>query len=369
MPKSTEKLAEQVARNVLSRTLQVKKGDNVIIESWSEALPWARPFVTQARAMGANAMMLYEDEQSFWDMVKAGRAKDTGRVGSHEWAALDEASAYVFFFGPADWPRFTDLPEKKTEGIAAYNQEWYKRAAKAKIRGARMYLGRASPLAAERWQLDLERWQEELLRASLVSPEQMHRLGSKIGARLKTGKQVTVTHSNGTDLTFDLGKFPVQLDDALVDSTDLKVGNNMATIPGGVVGVAIDHTSAEGTAVGNHTTYPDTGPVTGIQWTFEGGHLTDQSYESGGDALKAGFAKAPKDGRDRLGYISIGLNPELANSPQMEDQELGAVLLAIGGNAFRGGKVKCPWGAWMVLTGADVKVDGRPLVEGGRIVA
>ena len=368
MPESTAETATQLAKNVLSKSLGVRRGENVIIEAWSESLPWAKPFVTEARRIGANPMMLYEDEESYWNAVEAGLGAAIGRVGSHEWAALAKTSAYVHFFGPQEWTRRFDLPARKLAGVAAFNPEWYRRSAKAKVRGARMYLGRTSRRAADRWKLDLEEWRNELVRASLVPPSDLHRLGVRVGDRLRTGKEVKVRHPNGTGLSFRLGKFPLQLDDALVDAADLKNGNNVATIPGGVVGVAIDHTSAEGSVVSNHTTYPDDGPVPGAHWGFVGGHLTEQSYESGGDPIERAFAKAPRSGRDRLAYFSIGLNPEISHLPQMEDQERGAVLLQIGGNSFRGGKNASPFGAWSVLTGADVTVDGRALIVDGRIV-
>lgn len=369
MSESTADPAVQLAKNILSKTLHVRRGENVVIETWSETLPWAKPFVTEARRIGANPLLLYEDEEAFWEALRTGNSRQTGQVGSHEWAALAKTSAYVFFFGPSEWPRADDLPDRKKAGVAAYNPEWYRRASKAKIRGARLYLGRASQLAADRWGLDFQEWQAELLRSSLVPPAELHRPGVKIGERMRKGKVVTVSHPNGTEISFRLGKFPIQLDDALVDESDVKVGNNMATIPGGVVGVAIDHTSAEGSIVGNHTTYPDSGPVMGTQWNFSGGHLTDQSYESGGEPIRAAYAKAPRSGRDRLGYFSVGLNPEITHLPQMEDQELGAVLFSLGGNAFRGGKNACPFGAWTVVKGADLSIDGRPVLEGGRIVA
>lgn len=364
----SQEIAEKAAQIVLRQTLRVRKGDNVIIETWSEALPWATPYVAEARRLGARPMMLYEDEPTFWSSVEAGNGNQIGRVGEHEWAALAKADAYVFFQGPSQWPRFDELPPKKTDGVAAYNMDWYQRAAKAKVRGARCYLGRTSELAARQWDLDLGQWREELLRATLVPPESMHKLGLRVGARLRNGRQVTVRHENGTDLSFRLGKFPLQLDDALVDESDLKAGNNMASIPGGVVGICLDGKSAQGEVVGNHRTYPESGPVDGTHWRFEGGRLTEQSYDAGGKALQEAFAKAPKAGRDRLGYLSIGLNPELSKAPQMEDQELGAVLLSIGGNTFRGGNNSCPWGAWTVLNGADVEIDGKPLLRSGRIV-
>jgi leucyl aminopeptidase (aminopeptidase T) len=368
MPDPSPQQAAALAKNVLTKTLHVRKGENVVIETWSESLPWAKPFVAEARRLGANPVLLYEDEASFWEALKAGHGGHTGRVGSHEWAALANTSAYVFFFGPSEWPRADDLPAKNRAGVAAYNGEWYRRAAKAKIRGARMYLGRTSQLSADRWKLDLEAWRDELVRASLVSPAAMNRMGKRIGVRMQKGKEVTVTHSNGTDLSFRLARTPLQLDDGLVDAADLKTGQNMAAIPGGVVGICVDPASANGVVTGNHTTYPDSGPVTGSHWEFSAGHLTDQSYESGGAPVLAAYAKAPKNGRDRLGYFSIGLNPEITNLPQMEDQEVGALLLQLGNNQFRGGKVASPFSAWMVLKGATVAIDGTPVVEDGRVV-
>jgi leucyl aminopeptidase (aminopeptidase T) len=369
MPDSSRELAIKVARNILTKTLRVRRGENVIIETWSESLPWAKPFVVEARRIGANPLLLYEDEESFWEAVNSGNARQTGRVGDHEWAALGKTSAYVFFFGPQEWPRWDDLlPTQKLAGVAAYNPEWYRRAARAKVRGARMYLGRTSQLAADRWKVDLQDWRDELLRASIVPPADLHRTGTRIGERIRKGRHVKVSHPNGSEISFRLGKFPIQLDDALVDASDLKAGNNMATIPGGVVGVAIDHTSAEGELFGNHTTYPNQGPVSGSRWRFADGHLIEQSYTSGGDPIVAAYAKAPRTGRDRLSYFSVGLNPEISKLPQMEDQELGAVMLRIGGNSFQGGKNASPFGAWMVLTGADVTIDGKLLIQDGHLV-
>jgi leucyl aminopeptidase (aminopeptidase T) len=365
---SSTESADKLARNVLKNTLRLKKGENVVIETWSETLPWAKPFVAEARRLGANPLLLYEDEDTFWESLRSGNSRQTGKVGSHEWAALSKSSAYVFFFGPSQWTRREDLSPRKQVGVAAYNPEWYRRAAKAKVRGVRMYLGRTSQLSADRWKLDLDAWREELVRASLVPPADLHRAGTRIADRLKKGKEVKVTHPNGTDLSFGLGKFPILLDDALVDDADIKSGNTMATIPGGVVGLSIDHTSAVGTIVGNHTTYPDSGPVSGTRWTFVDGHLTEQSYESGGEKIQAAYSKAPPKGKDRLGFFSVGLNPEISNLPQMEDQELGSLLFHLGGNNFRGGKNASPFGAWTVVTGADVTIDGKPLVREGRPV-
>jgi hypothetical protein len=52
----------------------------------------------------------------------------------------------------------------------------------------------------------------------------------------------------------------------------------------------------------------------------------------------------------------------------MEDQERGAVLLRLGGNRLSGGKNASPFSTWTAITGADVSIDGRPVVQSGALV-
>ena len=358
---------ERMARVVLHDALRVRPGENVTIETWSGSVPWARAFIAEARRLGALPMTLYEDEELFWNAVSSGKPGSLGRVGVHELAALGKTDAYVFFFGPSEWPRFEGLPDRVRSRTQAYNHEWYRRAARAKLRGVRMFLGRTSPQSADVFQVDLDQWRDELVRATLTPPATMHRVGRKIGQRLLRGRTVRISHSNGTDLTLRLKKYPVQLDDGLIDAEDLRAGNNLTWMPSGVVSVAVDEAFGEGRIVGNRTVYLGSGPAEGGDWTLRDGRLRSFSYGRGAEHFEKPYGEAPK-GRDQPGLLSIGLNPEISMSPQMEDQELGAVTFRIGGNAFSGGRNSCPFLTWLVVRGADVSIDGRPLLTSGKIV-
>lgn len=361
-------LARRIARKVLTETLRVRRGDNVTIESWSTALPWAVPFVDEARRLGAHPMMLYEDEPSFWRAFETGRVRTTGEVGAHEWAALEGSDAYVFFFGPSEWPRFRDLAAARRAGHAAYNPEWYRRAATAKVRGARMYIGRTSELSARRWEVNLRAWRSALERASLADPAAMREVGRRVGSRLRHGRRARLTHPNGTELEFALGRSPVELDDGVVDDVDIREGHNVTTVPGGVVTTALDPTSAQGTIVSNRTVYPNSGPAHGIRWTLRDGRLASHAYARGGRPFERELARAPKGAGDRLSILSVGLNPRLAGCPHQEDQELGTVVLGVGGNVFLGGKNPGPQVGWTAIHGATLEIDGRPVLRRGRLV-
>lgn len=368
MPSATSApLESRVAHQVLSRSLGVRSGQSVVIESWTHTLPWAAAFVTEARKLGAHPIVLYEDEEAYWNSVGAADPKVVGTMGASEQAAVKEADAYVFFWGPADRARLQSLPDKTRSALLAFNPKWYTLASKAGLRGCRMELGRATPAAAKRFGVDLATWQSQLVQGTLTDLTALQRRGRKLTARLAKGRDVVITHPNGTRLSLKLrGRDPIN-DDAVVDAADVRAHHAMTPIPGGVVTVAIDERAAEGTFLANRTSYLMSGPATEGKWTFEGGRLTALDYETGGLPVKAALEKAAK-GADRPAFLSIGLNPELRNTPNLEDQEAGVVCVAVGGNDFYGGATSNPFMTWIALAGATVTVDGHPLVKGGRIV-
>ncbi|MCI4365755.1 MAG: hypothetical protein L3K10_06835, partial [Thermoplasmata archaeon] len=158
------------------------------------------------------------------------------------------------------------------------------------------------------------------------------------------------------------------VDDGVVDAEDVRRLRNVTTMPAGSVVVAVDETSAEGTAIANRPSFLPSGRVEGGQWDLERGRLRHYWYTGGADAFEAEFAGASR-GRDIVGICALGLNPALAPGvPHAEDAEAGSVTLAIGGNSSYGGTNACPFLSWLTLGEATVAVDGAPLVDRGEIL-
>ncbi|MGI0053052.1 MAG: hypothetical protein ACRECR_02175, partial [Thermoplasmata archaeon] len=101
---------EGLARNVLKDALRVRSGESVLIEAWTESLGYAEAFQLEARRLGARPLILYESDSAYWKSLEAVGARPLGAPGRAEWAALNAANAYVFFWGPADRARFRSLP-------------------------------------------------------------------------------------------------------------------------------------------------------------------------------------------------------------------------------------------------------------------
>lgn len=351
----------KLARSILRKNLKVKAGERVTIEAWPHTLGWAVALAREARRLKALPMIVYEDEDAYWDSLEHGEAKTLGAAAGHEWAALAKTDVYIHMWGPGDKIRLNALPDAQQNAIYQFNDGWYTTARKAGVRGLRLELGRPYPNLSEVYAVDEQRWVDQLVRATEVDPAALARRAAPIAKALRTGKRLHLEHPNGTDLTLGLAGRSPRVYDGYPHPGDAKRPFDMlASLPSGAIRVALDESVADGTLVGNRTNYYDNGMATEPRFEFSGGRLTSAQFSTGGERFDKAFGKGGK-GRDQPGYVAIGLNPELHNTPQVEDLEAGAVMVTLGGNRNLGGKNSASFFGWGIVAGAKLEIDGRPV--------
>jgi leucyl aminopeptidase (aminopeptidase T) len=359
----------ELARTVLAKNLRVRKGESVVIETWAHGLPYVTAFVEEARRRGAEPVVLYEDERAWWSAVAHGRPATVGRISKSERAAILAADVFVYFWGPEDRPRLDKLPAGAADRAVGSNEEWYKLGRKSGLRGCRMWVGFATDSLAASLGVDGPRWRSQLAGAGLADAGRMAAVGSRVATSLDSGTTVRIRHANGTDLTLGLAGRTSRVEAGLVDkNARLRPTGFLANSPAGTVQVALDETSAEGTLVSNQS-YVQPGSKAGVgRWEFSGGRIVSFQYEDedGAKAIDRQFRGAG-DGKDQPGFLSIGLNPKGRRIPMYEEIESGMFLLGIGGNTFLGGRNKVPFQLYSLTRGADVEVDGVPVVRAGRV--
>ena len=351
----------KLARSILTKNLKLRPGERVSVEAWPHTLPWAVAFAREARRMKALPVILYEDEAGYWSSIEDGGAKLLGTAPGHEWAALAKTDVYIHMWGPGDRVRLNALPAPQQAALFRFNDNWYATARKAGLRGLRLELGRPYPTLAEAYAVEQEKWMDQLLAASAVDPAELARRAPPLVRPLQSGRRVQITHPNGTDLTLGLARRAARVYDGRpLPASRERPFDLLANVPSGSIRVPLDESVADGTLVGNRTCYYDDGVARGPTFEFSQGRLTEARFASGGERFDKPFAKGGK-GRDRPGFLAIGLNPALHDTPQVEDVEAGAVMVSVGGNQYLGGKNRSPFFGWGVVAGATVKVDGRPL--------
>ena len=370
-PAPPDARARQMARVVLRKCLRVRPGEHVAVESWSETLDYANAFVLEILRLGARPLLLYQDEPTYWAAVAENRPSNLARVGHHLRAAIANSDALVSFFGPSDRERSHALPWTTRFRLGEYPDALYGAAAKAGTRAVQLALGRASAASARMYGVDLAAWKDELVSGTTVDPGLLHRRAGRISRAFFTGRHVELSHPNGTRLRLGLRHRRPQVSDGLVPPARPKGDWSLVQLPAGVVSVALDERMADGTFrsnVRNSVGVSDTvGEVDGGMWSFSAGRLGRFRYDRGHELFAQSFERGGP-GKDRVGVLSVGLNDRISMAPLLRDQEAGAITLQLGRNDSAGGTNHANWWGWLILRGADLKVDGKTLVKDGKIV-
>lgn len=366
----SEDLTREACRNVLTKYLRVKKGENVAVETWTHCLPMAGVMVDEARKLGAKILVHYEDEQAFWSAMDRKQEKLLGAASEPEWSSLKSTDAYVFFWGPEDRPKAAQYSEKAFNEATQYNPGWYQVGLKTGLRGVRMEVGNAGDPQARFWGEDGLVWREKLLRGCLADPEEMARTGDRLVKALSGKRKVRIRHKNGTDIEVRLNGASAVVDPGFPQPRSKRSPFNILTsMPAGIFRVALDENYGEGVVVANRKSYPSMGikPLKGARFSFHEGRLVERSFSQGADWFDAGVRKGG-EGADRLGVMHIGLNPMLEAAAKVEDEELGAVLIGVGGNKSVGGTNPGKFFGFAVVAGSEISVDGKTIIRSGRVL-
>jgi len=362
-------LQRDAARNIVTRYLKVRAGENAIVESWDHTMPIAAAMVDEIRRVGGKTLHIHEDEAPWWRAIERGQSKLLGLSSAPEWAALKATEVYVHFWGPGDTDRINKLRERTFDQALGWFSPWYEVARRVGLRGARVPVGFATEGRARQWGLDRAQWEESLLRACLTDPEETAKSGARLYRALSGGRKVRITHSNGTDLEVGLAGSAPRLHDGTPHPRDKKYGPSdmLAQIPAGRIDVALDSRTAEGHIHANRRTNIWWRWDAGGTLEFTDGKLTSYSFEEGEEAFARQY-RTGTAGKDRTGSLTFGLNPAAQQVPNLENVERGSVSLTIGRNQHLRGANASNFMSWVTLAGSEVAIDGTPVIRAGKLL-
>jgi aminopeptidase len=258
------------------------------------------------------------------------------------------------------------LGANETRNLAAY---------KARLnRGVRLVeLGNGlypTDATAKRWGLTKDQLATLFWRGVNVDYTKLQSTAAAVRAVL-TGREVRVTHANGTDLTVRIAGREVGVSDGVISAEDIVKGppNTQVWLPAGEVYVTPVPGSAEGKIVFDTIPFDD-GEILAFTLTFKAGKLVAHSAKPGAhyERWKALYAAAPPT-RDEFALIDIGINPNVtvpAGSKLATWVPAGTVSLGIGNNTWAGGTNDSSFNFAGSLNGGTVIVDGKTLVEKAR---
>ena len=204
-----------------------------------------------------------------------------------------------------------------------------------------------------------------------VDYDRLQALGSQVQQVLAAGREVRITAPNGTDLTFEITRRAVFASDGVISPDDryAKGPACQVWLPAGEVYVTPVPGTANGTFVAD-TFFYEGDLIEGLTLAFTNGKLKSMTAKSDISAVKERYDAAPA-GREALAFVDIGINPNIeipSRSRVVTWMGAGTISIGIGGNTWAGGGNEVPYGLYSHLLTGTLKVDGRMLVDQGKLV-
>jgi leucyl aminopeptidase (aminopeptidase T) len=357
-----------IARKVIKECLQVKEDEQVLIQTWDHTLDLSNALALEVYQAGAMPFVSLSTQDSFLNYLTKVPEKYYGKTPRASLSLLDEVDAQVLLFGPKDPKVLTMAPGERFAKAFDSEKPVMEKLRERKIRTAYLPVGYITPERALNYGFDLSKWRNNHDQAMDVDMQKMKALGKNLSSKLHNASKVHISHSNGTNLTFAIHERPVHVRDGIIDQEDVSKGNFTESLPSGSVLVAPVETSAEGTVLFDTPQALMGKMVKGFTMNFRNGKLASFDAKENLDAF-AGLYRGASGDKDRLGSFSIGINPkaQLMGLISADELALGGVTIGIGSNKDFGGNNDTTVGYAQTLSKATVEVDGKPLLQEGKV--
>ena len=358
---------ESIAKKVIKECLRVKEDEQVLIQTWGHTLDLSNALALETYQAGAIPVVTLSTDELFLNYVTKVPEKYYAKQPEAYLSLLDEVDAQVLLFGPKDPKILKASPGERMAKAFDSDKPLMEKVRDRKIRTAYLPVGYITSERAQNYGFDLASWRRNFDNALDADMMKVSELGKKLAQRLEKAEKVQVTHDKGTNLTFTIGDRPIFVRDGIIDQDDISKGNYSEYLPSGTVTMAPIETSTEGEVVFDQAQAFMGKMVRGLRLIFQNGKLTSFDGKGNFDAF-AEFYRGATGDKDRIGYFSIGLNPNAKHMGMFGDElVLGAVTIGIGYNKEMGGKNDTAVGYAQTITRAKVTVDGKPLLSEGKV--
>ncbi len=357
---------ERIASRVVNECLGIGAGDVVAITTYPHTIALANAIALECYKNDADPITVLDTDEVFYGHLRTLSEESLRTTSKHCLGIADYVKYYIWLGGPEDPGPMKEIPESKFSALFEGEKAHYDKSLKMKNMSAGLAIGQVTPQRARTYGFDLNEWKAMVEAAMAVSPKSLSEVGMRLEPVLGGTSQVRVTAPNGTDVTFELGGRTPHISDGILDEQDIKRGSLGVGLPSGSIEVSVLEDTAEGTVIFD-VPAPQVGVlIKEMKWVFEGGKLVELSAKENEKPIKGLYDGASGD-KDRLGGLSIGLNPKAKTGFLDNAIPEGAVTLFIGDNRELGGKNESDWGFPGTLRSATLRVDGRAIVKEGKL--
>jgi leucyl aminopeptidase (aminopeptidase T) len=361
-------LYEELARMVVRDTLGVDSSDIVTVTTWDHTIDVANAMVVECFKQGADAMMSLWTDEYYYGMLRELSQESLGVCSKICEAFTETETATINMFGPKNPEGLKSLPNSKVNSwFEAERKAHYPRNVERKIRNVSLPFAMLTAERAKVYGFNLVNWKRSVDAALSQDLNELKEKGRRYAVTLDKAHTVHLTAPSGTDLTFELGRRPVHVDDGIIDKEDIERKSLDAQLPAGSVLTTINEATGSGRAVFDRPLQTMGVNVEGIEWEFKDGKVTSMKARKNAEVISKQFDAASGD-KERIGWLQIGLNPKAEYGCLMDHIVEGAVQIGIGDNEYVGGKNTSSFGMPATLSKATLQIDGDTIIKNGKLL-
>jgi leucyl aminopeptidase (aminopeptidase T) len=366
-PKVINVSYEKLAKIVVKDTLNIDSSDVVAITTWDHTINVANAFAVECFKQGADAVIVLWTDEYYYGLLRELSEESLGEHSKICEAFTETETATINMFGPKNPEGLKTIsPAKVNAWGEGERKSHYPRNIERKIRNVSLPLGLLTPERAKVYGFIFENWKNVMNNALTMDLKKIAQNGREVASLFEKARKVHVTAPNGTDLTFELNKRPVHVDDGIIDKEDMAKNTLDATLPAGSMLTSIVETSGNGKVAFDQPLQQMGLNVLGIEWKFKDGKLTSMTAKKNLEPISKQYAKASGD-KDKISFIQIGLNPKAEYGFLMDYIVEGAVQIGIGDNEYIGGKNSSSFGMVGTLGKATLDIDGKTIIKNGKL--
>ncbi|MFW9909710.1 MAG: aminopeptidase [Candidatus Thorarchaeota archaeon] len=348
-------------KRIVKESLGIKEKENVIIQTYKHTLDMAEQFALACRSSKARTHILVDTDDLLYNLTIDTPIEYLKKPDPLESHLYDIPITSINLGGPEDPTRLAKISPERMEAWSRGSEAVYQKMLEKKPKAVYLSLGQITPQRAKSYGFDYDSWMKNSMDALDVDYKTLSDSGNRLIDVIKSGVEMVISSGNDTHMT-------VSIKDSTTANYDGVYGDESRgtafILPAGYVTIVPQ--GGSGKFVSDVPWGQMSVLIHEISFSFEDGTL--KSFDGGKNinVIKDIWDKA-SGRKDRLGYIIIGTNP--AAKPGYLNNELvaGCVTVGVGDNRWIGGDIEAS-GNWQgSLTKAKVEIDGRVIIEDGKM--
>ena len=363
----TQSTANVAAARIVNECLQLKTDEQVTLFTFDHTLDYAKDLALEVEKANGVSVTIIQTNDFYWSLLKEVPESQLTRRQKGLLALIDQTDAIIALGGPKDPSQFTTVPGERIAKFVQGFQEMQDKTVEKKIRTINLLVGFVTEERAKTYGFDFDRWTRVVNDSLNVDHFEIGRIAGRLAPIIEKGTDARITSPSGTDLRFKFKGRPVHVHDGILDKSDLERGTLAETLPAGAIENAPDEDSANGTLVYDLPNALSGKMLKSLRFEFKNGRVVKYSAEQNQEVFGSQYDTAIGD-KDRFANVVVGLNPRAEHIGIFTDRIVkGTVSVSIGVNSGIGGDNKDVFGYQGSMGRATLEIDGKRLVQDGRL--